>query len=412
MDQASFHKKISKLAILLFFWNPVTLWLLTKNFLLSLITVLSLLIIVLLLNKLSSVRLKIWGFNILMICSILYHSELVFRVIYPEKDVPNLYEIRKGYYFNKPHINEQFNNQEFSTIYRTNCQGYRIDAESNGYDELNHCDWLFIGDSYTQGAQVNYDKLFSSLIYKDFCDKIIINAGISGAGICDELNYYKDEGYKLGASKVFLQIGVFNDFFNVFEREATIQDYLIDYSSLYRFCISAISTDPGLKLGRWVEPFSHSKQGNIDNNILFKESSEKKRQDLRNFEEYIKRFNKLVNDNGAELIVLLLPSKEQVSDDLLSDVMNAYNIQYDELDMNYPSTFMREIATKYNFRLVDLYDDFRRSDKFPFFYIDEHMNEIGHEIIAQRIRSEYCELMPSYIFPVKIQIKLDSLILV
>ena len=92
MDQASFHKKISKLAILLFLWNPVTLWLLTKNILLSLITVLSLLIIVLLLDKLSSVRLKIWVFNILMICSILYHSELVFRVIYPEKDVPNLYE--------------------------------------------------------------------------------------------------------------------------------------------------------------------------------------------------------------------------------------------------------------------------------------------------------------------------------
>lgn len=398
MDQASLHKKISKLTILLFLWNPVTLWLLTKNLLLSLITVLSILIVFIFVDNHRSIRLKIWLFNIVMICSILYHSELVFRVIYPEKDVPNLYEIRKGYYFNKPHLNERFNNQEFNTTYRTNCQGYRIDAESNAYDELHYCDWLFIGDSYTQGAQVNYDKLFSSLIYKDFCDKVIINAGISGAGICDELNYYKDEGYKLGASKVFLQIGVFNDFFNVFEREASIQDYLIDYSSLYRFCISALSTDPGLKLGRWVEPFSHSRQGNIDNNILFRESSEKKKKDLLNFEEYIKQFNKIVNDNGAELVVLLIPSKEQVSDELLSDVMNAYNIKHEELDMNYPSTFMRDIAAKHNFKLIDLYEDFRRSDKFPFFYLDEHMNEIGHEIIAQRIRSEYCELMPSYIY--------------
>lgn len=396
MDNKRFSEIIASWAVLLLLWNPITLWLLLGKFTYSLLITLAVLTIYLTIYYINKERLKIWSFNILMIGSIFYHSELVFRVIYGDRDIPNLYEIRDGYYFNKPCLNQVFETDEYTSLYRTNCQGYRIDSETNSSESIQKCDWLFIGDSFTQGAQVEYNQLFSSLIYRDFCDRIIVNAGISGAGICDEYNYYKDEGVKLSPKVVFLQLGVFNDFYNVYEREASLKDYLVDISSLYRYLEYNISSSEELPLGRWVEPFSQTIQGNIDYNILYKQSSDIKRRDLKSIETYIGKFAELVKNNGAELVVLLVPSKEQVSDVLLSEVISAYNINREELDMQYPSVMMEQLAEKYDFKLIDLYDDFRGSTEFPFFDIDEHMNTKGHEIIANRIRTEFSHALAPY----------------
>lgn len=396
MDKKRFYEIIASWAVLLFLWNPITLWLLLGKFVPSLLIVLVVLIAYLAIYYINKERLKIWCFNILMIGSIFYHAELVFRTIYIDRDIPNLYEIRDGYYFNKPSLNQVFDTDEYSSLYRTNGQGYRIDNETSQGESINKCDWLFIGDSFTQGAQVNYHQLFSSLIYKDFSDKIIVNAGISGAGICDELNYYKDEGIKLCPKVVFLQLGVFNDFYNIRERHATWKDYLIDLSSLYRYIEYNLSATDELPLGRWVEPFSPTEQGNKDYNILYKPSSAVKEQDLRALELYLNKFNQIVKENGAELVVLLIPSKEQVSDALLSEVVDAYNIDINNLDMRYPSVLMDRLSNTYGFKLIDLYDDFKSSAMFPFFDIDEHMNVYGHEIIANRIRAEFSNKLCPY----------------
>ena len=83
---------------------------------------------------------------------------------------------------------------------------------TNANDSINICDWLFIGESFTQGAQVDYRQMFTSLLYRHFSNKVIVNAGISDAGLYEELNYYKSMGQKLRPKRFFLQIGVFNDF--------------------------------------------------------------------------------------------------------------------------------------------------------------------------------------------------------
>jgi len=159
-------------------------------------------------SNIKSLRVKVWAFNIAAILSICYHAELLFRVFGADNEIPNLYELHNRFYFNKPYLDQKFGTDEYSSRYRTNCQGFRIDEQTNADDSIKKCDWLFIGDSFTQGAQVDYEYLFTSLIYKSFPEKIIINAGISGAGLCEELNFYKEIGQKLHPKKVFLQIGV------------------------------------------------------------------------------------------------------------------------------------------------------------------------------------------------------------
>ncbi len=383
------RNRLGLLAILLLLWNPITLWLLTGSIVVGIIVPALVLLIGFFIAGRSSLRLKVWAFNICTILSICYHAELVFRTFGTDKDIPNLYELHGSYYFNRPNLDQKFRTEEYVSRYRTNVQGYRIDALTNQRNSIKQCDWMFIGDSFTQGAQVDYADLFSSLVYRDFPDKTIVNAGISGAGLYDELNFFKDKGSKLNPKVVFLQIGVFNDFVNVKERKATFQDYLLDKSSLYRYLSFNIFNNDQLPLGRWTEPFFPNLEDNIDGNILYKPTSERKEQDKANFALCIQQFKNEVEKNGGKLVLLLIPSKEQVSDKMLDEVINKYGIDKNDLDLWAADNFCDSVAKANSLQMLNLHNDFKSSSSFPFFLQDEHMNVVGHRLIAESITKSF-----------------------
>ena len=111
MEKKEFYKKTTLLFVLLLLWNPITLCLLSKNFIISIAISLGLIILYFILDSYNNFRLKVWFFNTLMIGSILFHSELIFRILFSDKDIPNLYDIKDGYYFNKPLLDQNFNNE-------------------------------------------------------------------------------------------------------------------------------------------------------------------------------------------------------------------------------------------------------------------------------------------------------------
>ena len=382
------NSTFSKISVLLFLWNPVTLSLLFKSIVWGVGVSIGVVVIGLLICRLKSLRIKVWAFNITTLLSIGYHAELLFIQLGTDRDVPNLYELHDKFYFNKPFLNQKFSTDEYVSTYRTNCQGYRIDLLTNADDSITACDWLFIGDSFTQGAQVEYNQLFTTLIYKHFPDKIIVNAGISGAGLYEELNYFKELGQKLKPQRVFLQIGVFNDFMDIVEHRTTFQDYLSEKSSLYRYLVYNMGKSDEIPLGRWMEPFFVNLQDNIDDNILYKPTSEKKKLDKKRFGDCISEFKKCVEAIGAELVLILLPSKEQISPTMFKETLKVCNLQEKDIDLMAANKLCLNIAQKEKLKLIDLYKDFKSSD-FPFFQMDEHLSILGHEIIANRIISEY-----------------------
>ena len=378
-------KQANCVLLALLLWNPLMLLLLTKSWGITAIITMVMIAISFMVSISESLRVKVWAFNLCALSSIAFHSELLFREFLSDKDIPNLYELHGKYYFNKPFLDKEFRTNEYVSSYKTNCQGYRIDKLSNAYDSIKTCDWLFIGDSFTQGAQVNYKDLYTTQLFRNFSDKIIVNAGISGAGLYDELNYFKDKGKKLSPKVVFLQIGVFNDFFNIKERSATFQDYLMEKSDLYRyFAFNIVSTD-SLPLGRWTEPFFPSKKENIDYNILFKEKSEIKIADMKAFKTCINAWKKEVESIGAKLVLFFIPSKEQVSPTLLKEVMDKYSITSAQLDMTAPNRLFENVSNELNLIHYDLTKGFCRSEDFPFFNQDEHLSISGHTIIATEL---------------------------
>ncbi|MDR1403540.1 MAG: hypothetical protein LBJ60_07575 [Tannerellaceae bacterium] len=327
----------------------------------------------------------------MVIIGVFYHAELIFRTSFQEKDIPNLYEIRGKYYFNKPYLRENIIDEEYSSSYITNKQGFRISAAENPDNCIDTCDWLFLGDSFTQGAQVDYSDLFTTKAYRYFPDKIILNAGISGYSIADALNYYVSEGYKLKPSKVFLQLCIFNDFMNVTENQAGITEYLMQYSRLYGYLFyNAHYANPAdLPLGRWTEPFYPTEENNKDYNIFYKKISPQKKEDVENLIHYLSTFKKETSKNHADLCILLIPTKEQISYKYYKEVIDSFGIDEANLDMGYPNRLIDSLSHMLNFELIDLYNPFRKDTFFPFFRNDEHLNSHGHTIIAELILQAY-----------------------
>ena len=378
------------------FFNPIVLLILFKSYWISLLIPVVIVLGGYYVSKIKNLRWVVWLFNIFAIVGISLNAELIFRSLYADKDVPNIYEVRGKYYFNKPYLNQRFDDEEFNSRYITNCQGYRIDLLSDANDSIMQCDWLFLGDSFTQGAQVNYDEMFSSLLYSDFPDKVIVNAGMSGAGLYESLNYLRDEGVRLHPKRILLQIGAFNDFYNIREREAGWSEYLMEHSDLYRYIQYNLIDNPVLPLGRWTEPFFDNKEENSKYNIFYKESSNEKEADKVAFTEVLSKFKKEADKINAELVVMLIPSKEQISDEMLNEVCKRFDISNDELDMTATNKMTREACNSLGIGLIDLYDCFRQSDKFPFFMQDEHLNPDGHKLIASVMKSAFATEKAKY----------------
>ena len=368
------------------FFNPVVLLILYKSYWISLLVSFVIVFGGYYVCKIKNLRWVVWLFNIFAIIGISLNAELVFRSLYTDKSVPNIYEARGKYYFNKPYLNQKFDDEEFNSHYLTNCQGYRIDRLSNASDSITQCDWLFLGDSFTQGAQVNYDEMFSSLLYQDFPDKVIVNAGMSGAGLYESLNYLRDEGVNFHPKRIILQIGAFNDFYNIREREAGWSEYLMEHSELFRYIQYNLIDNPVLPLGRWTEPFFDNNEENSKYNIFFKESSPEKEADKVAFANVLSQFKKEADKINAELVVILIPSKEQASDEMLTEVCNRFNIKSAELDMTMTNKLTNEICNSLEIRFIDLYDSFKHNERFPFFQRDEHLNSDGHKLIASELR--------------------------
>lgn len=384
-------KWLKPILFVFIFFNPIVLLILFKSYWIAILVPLLIIVGGYYASKIKTFRITVWLFNIFAIIGIALNAELVFRSLYYDKNVPNIYEARGNYYFNKPFLNQKFDDEEFNSRYLTNCQGYRIDLLSNPEDSLKRCDWLFIGDSFTQGAQVNYDEMFSSIIYRDFPDKTIVNAGMSGAGLYESFNYLKDEGKKLKPKRVILQIGAFNDFYNIKERRAGCSEYLTEHSDLYRYLQYQIVDNPVLPLGRWTEPFFDNPEENTKFNIFYKQTSEEKETDIKAFEDIIGTFKKETDAISAELVVMLIPSKEQISDKMLSEVTKKFNINTAELDMQAPNKLTKRVCDKLGIPLIDLYDSFRNADKFPFFMRDEHLSIEGHKLIATELKKFFSD---------------------
>jgi len=376
------------LAVILGLVNPIILILIGMPWYFALaVTVGSVL-----LAQLAYVRYKwslptVYLINVAAIASVWMHGEALVQYRFADWVMDDLYHIRSGYYVNRPQLRKVLRDKEFVVDYVTNIDGYRIGAGQDPEVSAEQVDWLFLGDSYTQGAQVQFEQLYSTQLYHRFPSKIVLNTGVSGWGIHESLAFLKAEGERLGPSIVFLQVANFNDFMKVRERRASFTDWLMQESMLVRLALQSIKyTNPtNLPLGRWVEPFYATDEENRKFNVFYTPSSPEKDQDLRSFAKAIGEVNEQVRKIGAQLVLVQVPTKEQVSFTYLEEAVRQLHIDARKLDMSKPDSILKRLADSLKVRMVNLQPAFGAANTFPFYAYDEHLNEFGHGLAAEAI---------------------------
>ena len=171
------HKKVILLLASLLISNPVILFMLSDSLLVACAIPLAVILAVQFSFHYVGARLvTVYLINFLTVVSVFLHAEIVFRTNFPEYIIEDLYTLEDGFYFNKPYLQKRFIDKEFAVDYITNGQGFRIGYGQNPDDRLMTADWLFIGDSFTQGAQVNFEELYTTRLYELFPDKIILKS--------------------------------------------------------------------------------------------------------------------------------------------------------------------------------------------------------------------------------------------
>jgi len=148
--------------------------------------------------------LKVICYNLFFILNVLVLLEIVTRFMFPETGFFNRFHspVHYGEYNTRRlRPNTVFYHQSLDGRweYRINSDGFRMDKDVSVKRPVNHIRVMMLGDSHTQGMEVNQDETFSSLLNGRSCKEKqleIINTGISGSGTSEHLVLLMELGKK------------------------------------------------------------------------------------------------------------------------------------------------------------------------------------------------------------------------
>ena len=99
---------------------------------------------------------------------------------------------------------------EYNTC--TNSQGFRIRCEKKN-DKKNSYNIIFLGDSFTEGLGLNYEKTFVGL-YEEFSNNAVLNMGVTSYSpiiYLNKIKYFLAQGLKIDSVIVFIDISDIDD---------------------------------------------------------------------------------------------------------------------------------------------------------------------------------------------------------
>lgn len=332
---------------------------------------------------------KVTCANFFVILGILFNAEVIFRYVFDDHNMPNLYHAYDNFYFNQPLLNTHFADPEFNSVYLTNYQGFRVGNVLDQYKSVDSCDVLFVGDSFTQGAQVDYNQMFSSLYEEKVPEIKVVNAGISGANIIDEFHFICNIGMRLRPEKIIVQLCVNNDFFNIVEHQSGVKEWLKEKSALYRSASIIFPSSYKPKIRRCVDPFFEDEISNINHNIFYTKSSSIKTKDKETLIYAINRIKTIATQIGAKLTVLLIPTKEQITEDCLLEVVDAYQLDTNFIDINYPNAWLSSKMDSLQIDYIDVTEVFRNQSLPMYFKNDIHLTKYGHAVVATQLHEHF-----------------------
>jgi len=298
-------------------------------------------------------------------------------------------------------------NYEFAS-YDTNGEygGHKIYYDKNGSSSLNpnkkikiknnKCRIAFLGDSFTEAGQVDYEESFVGILDKN-SNCVVKNFGVSSYSPIIYLlqwNIIKDTfkpthvfvqlySNDIAGDKKYYLISEKDNNGNVVAVPGNGNDWFtkqLRKSYLVRFIRKM-----QLKL-KWMFENPSSEQLQIVSGMV------EENPDISKLSSYtINLLNKNIKSSGVKFILTVVPSKYK-----------SVNKKYSNDDVEFSDKW-KAFASKYEINFLDLTNNFEKysMNGFKLFYeIDIHFNKNGHKLVAKAIMEKFPKLFINDIDPI------------
>lgn len=339
-------------------------------------------------KKIKKILLNI---SILLISIIIFLIilEIVLRLIAPNPNVANIVEfIQYSQLYGweiKPNLNKTLIISDGTAIVETNSQGFR-DYEHKARKNRDKYRIVIVGDSFTWGHGVDNNETYSKIL--ETYDKKIetINMAVGGYGTDQEYLTIMNKGLKYNPDMIILMYTVSTDVADVntdFMHWPKPQFKIINDTLVLTnvpvpgyYALNTKEASPGFIKSLALYPFVRDnllslpliREFLIDNFHLGRYYDFKENYDVV-FKIFLE-LNKELESRKIPLLVIIMPDQDQI----------------DNIVSNRSISYMEDFFKENNIQYINIYDYFKNYDSEEFYFkIDGHINEKGHERVAQVI---------------------------
>ncbi|MBS3166640.1 SGNH/GDSL hydrolase family protein [Candidatus Woesearchaeota archaeon] len=331
--------------------------------------------------------------------------EFVLRLLYPlEYNLNKEYILTNHNVFGRvPNLEYLYKHPEFEQIITLNSKGYRdYEHELNKNDSIFRV--AFVGDSFTDAYQVSFNESIPRLIE----DKLnqnsnskyeILNFGMQGFGLVPEVILIEEEVLMYKPNLIILNFFVGNDFvkmdtgvINAIPNNFWTGEHNSLKPKIYKL---SFSTRVRSFLNRKFMLYSTAKKLILNNkkdnlsseglsDIYLKEYPSQLNENLKKTEDIFKFLKDLTSKNNSSLLIVLVPTKEQIGLTLLDNIsLNNYNLEK-------PQKELINLLEKNDINYVNLLPKLKAENINNTFYwgLDGHFNKLGYRKASEIIYSE------------------------
>lgn len=340
-----------------------------------------------------------------------------------------------------PNMEGEFRRGDVNIHEKMNSKGLR-DAEYEYEKPAGTVRILVLGDSFTEGYDVNIENVFTEILEQKLNKELsavtgsryeVINAGTGGYSTDQEYLFYKLEGYKYNPDVVIMMTYAANDiWYNIESRygnyhkplymikedtlllmntplpEPKKQEFIKNLfrdMALYPIVTKIVLTKlPGLAeyLSKWGfiskstlevagpnAKFSSAQKYPSSFSIFEKHQSDRVAAAWKITDALIKNLNTVTESNGSKFILFSIPDRFQIYQQSWENTKKLYGVDESIWDRDLPDSLLSTIAKNYAIPFLNMKEYLsQKTSVWEQLYNGVHWNEKGNEIAAKFIFEE------------------------
>lgn len=292
---------------------------------------------------------------------------------------------------------------------------------------------VVLGDSFTEGAQVEENERFSEVLESRLLKNVqIINTGVSGYGNDQELLFLKNEGMKYNPDIVLVAFCIGNDVTDNMQNVTTWDPsqgrpvFILNDNELTLTNVPVPQKKENvtsfLRFKRYMARHFHSysfisTRISMNHNLLnfFKKigiagairENPPRKPDLYSStytpklhhgwnltKAILKEIYVVAKENNSKTLIVLVPNKEQVYKENWDGIKRYYSLNDQNYNLSKPNDVLVEFGKECDIPVLDILPEFREHAKNGeqlYFKIDGHWNVNGHKLAAELIYDKLIE---------------------